>query len=79
MVKVLADAHLSQRLREARETVQVIDDLGHTLGFFDPLTIAAPGVARARSPYSNEQVEELRKQTGGRSLADILRDLEQRG
>jgi len=34
--------------------------------------------ARFRSPISDEEFEELRKQTGGRPLADILRDLRQK-
>lgn len=79
MTKVVADSQLSQRLRDAKEPVQVVDEAGRTLGFFDPLTVAGPGVAAARSPYSNEQLEALRQQQGGRPLAEILRDLEQRG
>jgi len=79
MTKVLADTYLSQRLRETRETVQVVDETGQTLDFFDPLPVAAPGIAAARSPFSNEQIEELRKQHGGRPLADIIRDLERGG
>ncbi len=79
MVKVLADAKLSQKLRETKERVQIIDETGGTLGFFDPTPIAPPGVAAARSPCTREELEELRKEKGGRSLAEILRDLEKRG
>ena len=79
MTKVLADGQLSQRLRETRETVQIVDESGGSLGFFEPLPVAPPGVAAARSPFSNEQLDQLRRQEGGRALADILRDLERRG
>ena len=79
MTKVLADMQLSQQLREARETIEVIDESGLTLGFFDPLRVAPPGVAAARSIYSREELEQLRSQKGGRSLAEIMRDLEARG
>ncbi len=76
MIKVLADAQLSQKLRETKETFQIVDETGGTLGFFDPMPIAAPGVAAARSPNSIERLKELCKQTGGRPLAEILGDLE---
>ncbi len=79
IAQVTADAQLPQRLSELKETVAVVDASGRMLGFFDPITIAPPGVAAARSPLTNEQVQELRKQKGGRPLSEIMRDLEKRG
>ena len=79
MTQIVADAQLSQRLRNAKAPVTVVDENGHMLGVFDPLYVAPPGIAAARSPHTVEELKELRNQVGGRPLAEILRDLEKRG
>jgi hypothetical protein len=79
MNQIVANEQLSQRLRDAKKPVRVVDENGQMLGIFDPLYVAPPGVAAARSPHTMEELEELRKQVGGRPLVDIIRDLEKRG
>ena len=76
MTRVLADTQLPQRLRDAKQPVAVVDETGQTLGIFDPMRVAPPGVAAARCPHTMEELQELRKQSGGRPLAEVLRDLE---
>jgi hypothetical protein len=59
------------------ETVEVVSDDGTRIG-----TFTAHGrnclPAGVKSPFSDEELAELRKQRGGRKLADIMRDLRQR-
>ncbi len=61
MTQVLADIHLPERLKGLTESVRVEDESGRTLGIDEPLTLALPGVAAARSPNSDAQLHELRK------------------
>jgi len=59
-------------------SVELKDGSGHRLGVFVPngLGKLPPGV---KSPFTDEELTELRKQRTGRPLADIFRDLEARG
>ena len=60
------------------DAVELKDASGRKLGTFVPdgLGKLPPG---AKSPFTDEELAELRKQRTGRSLADIMRDLEARG
>jgi hypothetical protein len=74
----ITDSALLEQLRRTDGTVELTDPDGAPLGSFTaegPWKLP-PGV---KSPFSEEQLQELRKQRGGRPLADILRDLEARG
>ena len=74
MTQILADMNLPERLKTLTESVRVVDDTGRTLGIFEPLTLALPGVAAARSPNSYAQLHELRKQRdGGLPLTEVLK------
>jgi hypothetical protein len=56
--------------------VEVRDPNGNFLGTFaPPYGKPPPGY---KSPFTDEQIEEFRKQPDGRSLADILGDLNKR-
>ena len=65
MTQVLADANLGAQVRAATETLQVIDETGRTLGYFQP------GGALV-SPFSREEIERRRQQRGGKPLSEIL-------
>jgi hypothetical protein len=58
--------------------VEFTDPTGRVLGYFTPegLGKLPPGV---KSPFTDEELAELRQQRNGRPLADILRDLKGRG
>jgi len=62
----------------AGDSLELKDPSGRVLGVFIPegLGKLPPGV---KSPFTDEQLVELRKQRTGRPLADILRDLEAKG
>jgi hypothetical protein len=73
MTKVIADAQLSEKLLGISETVQICDPAGRILGYFNPLTIDLSNCSpRQLSPYSDEEIAELRKDRIGRSLQHIL-------
>lgn len=73
----ITDSALIEQLRRINGDVELKDPSGSVLGRFvaDNRFKLPPGV---KSPFTEEQLQELRKQRGGRPLADILRDLEKR-
>jgi hypothetical protein len=74
---VITDTALVQKLVQASGTMEVRDANGNFLGTFAPsFGKSPPGV---RSPFTEEEMERRRSQPDGRSLAEILRDLEARG
>jgi hypothetical protein len=73
----ITDPALLAQLTQAGSLVDIRDPSGNIIGRFiqengRPLP---PGV---KSPITDEEFEEARKQTGGRPLADIIRDLERK-
>lgn len=77
MTVTISDPNLLAQLT-AGELVELTDPSGRLLGYFTPegLGKLPPGV---KSPFTDEELAELRKQRSGRPLADILRDLKERG
>jgi hypothetical protein len=75
-VTVTDPALLSQL--SAGDRLELKDPSGRVLGVFIPegLGHLPPGV---KSPFTDEELAELRKQQTGRPLKDILRDLQARG
>ena len=74
---VITDTTLVQKLVQASGMVEVRDANGNFLGTFaPPFGKLPPGV---RSPFTEEEIERRRGQPDGRTLAEILRDLEKRG
>lgn len=73
----ISDPQLLAQLMST-DKVEIKDPSGRLIGVFVPdgLGRLPPGV---KSPFSDEELVELRKQRGGRPLADIMRDLEARG
>ena len=69
----ITDPALLAQLRQASGMVDLKDPAGTVIGrVFVERAAAPPGM---KSPVSDEEFEEARKQTGGRPLADILHDL----
>jgi hypothetical protein len=73
----VTDPNLLAQLAEASDVVELKDPAGRVIG-----TFAAEGLGRlppgVRSPFTDEQLADLRTQRSGRPLADILRDLRER-
>jgi len=73
---IRVDDRLSKILARQDDMVPLADSSGKLIGFFDPITIAPPGIARQLSPYSDSEIAELRKQKGGSSFEEVLAGLE---
>jgi hypothetical protein len=73
MTRILLDASLAGKLKASHAAVELCDPSGEVVGHFTPirkLTIAIP--------FSEDEIKKSKQKTGGRSLADILSDLEKR-
>jgi len=73
----ITDPALLAQLREAG-SAELTDPEGNVIGTFaaEGLGHLPPGV---KSPFTDDQRAEMRKERTGRPLKDIIRDLEARG
>lgn len=71
MTRILLDPEIETRLSGFQEAVEVCDHGGRLIGYFHPARSL-----RDLSPLSDAAVEQLRGQSGGRALQDILKDLQ---
>lgn len=76
MNRVIVDPVTRERLANARQQLELCDDFGHVLGHFIPLENHADSAKEPR--ISNEEIERRLRCGGGRSLAEILADLEKK-
>jgi hypothetical protein len=74
MVQVKADKLLKDRLLGLNQYVTICDEAGNVIGRFFPE--AQVDSLWDRPEPTKEELDEARKETGGRQLADILHDLE---
>ena len=74
MTRVTIDAATAAKLQGVRDVVELRDEAGRIVGHFHP---GPPRDANGNIivPFSDEEIEELSKQKGGRPLKDILNDL----
>jgi hypothetical protein len=74
---VISDPEVLARLAAAEGPIILRGPKGECLRMAE---LVPPGKLPAgfKSPISDEEFEEARKQTGGRPLADILRDLKRK-
>jgi hypothetical protein len=76
MTRVTVNASIRAQLHNLDAALEVCDESGQTLGYFHPIIEPGPsGGEKAASPYSDEEIEELRKQRTGRPLTEILKNL----
>ena len=73
----ISDPALLAELSRMTGVVEVKDPQGRAIG---ALSLECDGKLPPgkKSPFTDEELAELRKQKGGRPLADILRDLQAR-
>lgn len=76
MNKVTLDPELRSKLDDLDSEFEVCDESGKTLGYYVPAERHRRLLyALARSQVSDEELTEARRQSGGRSLAEIVADL----
>jgi hypothetical protein len=76
MTRITLDATITDRLRQGGEVLEVCDETGQTVGYFHPVDGQSPSVRAKQSPFSNEEIIARSQQRTGRSLKEILQELE---
>jgi hypothetical protein len=71
MTRITLDKDTIQRMKNLKEELKICDESGQTLGRFIP-------EKKIASPFTDEELDAIEKEPGGRTLAEILHDLEQR-
>jgi hypothetical protein len=77
MTQLILVAAISEKLCNAKDSVEICNQAGQVLGVFYQTTPGSPP-AGWRSRFTDEQIQKFRKQKTSRSLAEILKDLEPR-
>lgn len=74
---VIPDELLAQ-LRASGNSVEFVDKDGNSVGFFTP-KLNPDDWENLEPELSEEELQEMLKQEGGRTLSEIMADLEKRG
>ena len=69
MNRITVDDSFRVRIDGLVEPVEIYDETGQRLGHF------VPSVASDNCPYSAEELERMRNETGGRPLSEIWQTL----
>jgi hypothetical protein len=69
MRRVILDRAAIEKLLSSGEAVAVCDEAGRSRG------VSRPAASNIHVPFSEEELERAKQETGGRPLADILADL----
>jgi hypothetical protein len=75
MTRVVVDAEIRRKLRDLTEALQFTDESGKVLGHYTPVESSDP---RLQPQISEEEIQRRLRQGGGRTLAEIIADLEKR-
>ena len=79
MTKITLDQATLAKLNDLRERVEFCNEAGHTLGYFEPVPSRARSLDESLEvPFSEEELDRFEQEPGGRSLAEILADLEKK-
>lgn len=77
MGRVVLDSTLECQFMNATERLEVCDHSGRILGVFTPVADRAL-YEKHKSPFTSEELDAFEREPGGRSLSEILADLEKR-
>ena len=75
MQTVTLDSSTRAKLHNLTELIEVRDEAGRVLGHFLPIERPPAAVVGRTCPHTDEEIEQLRRQTGGRPLAEIWHSL----
>lgn len=76
MTKLLLDPATSAKLHNLEHPIELCDETGRRLGYFAPVPADASKESRHRSPFTDEEIQEFRKQrTGGLPLAEVWKKI----
>ena len=77
MAKMVVNAEISERLRNALGQVELYDETGMLIGYFISETDKS-FYASVEVPIADEELRRRAEKGGGRTLAEIMADLERR-
>ena len=78
MGKVVLDSTMRSKLADLRYEIELCDESGTTVGYFVPPEWHRELYAWANTLVSDEELERAAQEPGGRTLAEIMADLEKR-
>jgi len=77
MTRITLDSTMLAALSSVGQQVELCDTSGRLLGYFVPV-VAATQYADSPCPVSEDELDRREREGGGRTLAEILADLERR-
>lgn len=77
MIQVTVDTVLRTKLHNLTQALELCDESGRVLGRFSP-TLDLSQYEGLEPQISEEELQRREREGGGRSLADIIADLEKR-
>ena len=77
MIQITIDAALGSKLHDLGQEAQFVDEGGRVVGYFNP-TKARAGADVHEPKIGEDEISRRLLQGGGRSLAEIMADLERR-
>ena len=80
MPTIIVDALLQDKLKNLTETTLLVDEKGAPLGHFVPGTrfdSSLYRLAESQCPYTPQQLQRMRSETGGKSLGQIWQSVGQ--
>ena len=78
MTQITIDQSLREKLNGMNEEIALCDDAGRTVGHFvpeDQYKEMVRAYLMSTCPFSEEELERRSKETGGKTLAEIWKDL----
>jgi hypothetical protein len=74
MPRIIIDDEMREKLKGAREAVQIVDQDGHLLGTFKPIDVP-PYDPSLIPPISEEELRQREQETGGYTTEEVLQRL----
>lgn len=78
MTRLIIDSGTVAKLNDLSEPLELCDSTGRLLGYFTPAEDKSLYGKHEPPPLSEEEWQRRENEPGGRSLSEILRDLESR-
>jgi hypothetical protein len=77
MTKVILDQATLPKFQNVKDRAEICDEAGRTVGYFIPVADRSL-YQTVKVPFTEEELDRFEQEPGGRSLAEILADLEKR-
>jgi hypothetical protein len=75
MTRVVIDAQTWASLSAQDGLLELCDPAGQTLAYYQPaVRVGVVEGGRIRSPFTDEELDQRRRQTGGRTLAEFWKE-----